>query len=705
MRRSGVSWAGCLVLATATLACSDGANPIARNVLLITIDTLRADALGAYGNPSGASPHLDALAQRGVLFEQAQASVPSTLPSHASILTGLQPYHHRVRENGVELAEQNLTLAERLREAGYATGAEAAAVVLVRKTGIAQGFDHFRDIESPGVVRKRIRVGADGSLHDPSALPESQRARTVDLDSRGADDITRSGIAFLRQQRDKPFFLWLHYYDPHYPYAPPAPFEARYAGNPYAGEVASTDQSIGSLMEELDRLGLTDDTLVVATADHGEGLGDHGESRHSLLVYQATMHVPLVFAGPNVPRGKRIAAPVQSVDIAPTIAAWAGLPPIEPSDGISLLSAWSGAEAPERPLYGESVSLRRMIDMSPLRYLREGRWKLIHKPIAELYDLDSDPGEKTNLAASQPSQVDTLRAQLAKLLATRSPVADAMTGEVDPETQRHLAELGYVVGSSSPADEASEDAIDVYGPDPAQLMPKIDPYVDALGGAQFADAKETAVLLQRLSNEFPESAAILEIAINVQLSAGQTEQALANLRRGTQIDPERQSFWGRLGELLMRLEHFDEAKSALIETLRRWPCELSPRTNLANVYSRTGARTEQIAVLEQGVEACGAPPELVNDLAYQLATVSNPKLRNGKRSLELAEAMIPKLGDNPLALDTLAVAQAETGRRDDARATLGKAITMAERQKLPDEALRILRGHAAKVDAGEAIRE
>jgi arylsulfatase A-like enzyme/Flp pilus assembly protein TadD len=674
-------------------------------VLLITIDTLRADALGVYGSASGASPHLDALARRGVLFEQVQAAVPSTLPSHASILTGLQPYHHRVRENGVDqLAENNVTLAERLREAGYATGAEVAAVVLNRGTGIAQGFDHFRDLDTPGIERKQIRVAADRSLHDPTALTAAAATKTVDLDSRGADDITSSGIAFLREQRSRPFFLWLHYYDPHHPYAPPVPFEERYAGDPYAGEVASTDHHIGLLFQELDRLGLTDDTLVVVTADHGEGMGDHGESRHSLLVYQETMRVPLVFAGPEVPPGKRIAAPAHSIDIAPTILAWAGLPPMEPSDGISLLPAWTGAEISERPLYGEAVSLRSLLDVSPLRYVRQGRWKLIHKPIAELYDLDADPGETSNLAASDPTRAQHLRAQLEQLLAQRREVADAPRAEVDPDTEQQLAALGYVVGGSS-GDGVSVDSLEVYGEDPTQLIARVDPYIDAISGAQFSDVEETVTLLEGFAKDFPDRSGILDMLIRVQLDVGRTEQALANLRRGTQIDPDRQSFWGRLGELLMRLERYGEARDALTEMLKRWPCDLPSRTNLANVYSRMAKRAEQIRVLEEGIEACDAPPELVNDLAYQLATVPAAELRDGKRALELAEALIPELGDNPLALDTLAVAQAETGRRDEARATLAKALALAQRQKLPDEALRILRDHAAKVEAGEAIRD
>ncbi|TMA33792.1 MAG: tetratricopeptide repeat protein [Deltaproteobacteria bacterium] len=702
----GLRWLGCLALAMA-FACGDGAQPSARNVLLITIDTLRADALGAYGSARGASPHLDELAKRGVVFEQAHASSPNTLPSHASILTGLQPYHHRVRENGVDkLAEQSVTLAERLRDAGYATGAEVAAIVLNRPTGIAQGFEHFRDLDSPGVQRKQIAVAADGSLHDPSAVDAQQRgdAKTFDLDSRGGAEVTRDGITFLREHRSGPFFLWLHYYDPHWPYAPPTPFESRFADDRYAGEIAFTDESVARVIAEVDQLGLGENTLVVVTGDHGEGLGDHGESRHSLLVYQSTMHVPLVFAGPGVPRGQRVAAPVQTVDIAPTILAWAGLEPDPAADGVSLLPAFEGHTLPDRPVYGESVSLRRFVEVSPLRFVREGRWKLIHKIAPELYDLVDDPAEAHNLAGAEPARAEQLREKLKGLLANRRDAPEAPNGELDPDTQRRLESLGYVVGSSSSNSDPTLDTIEVRGVDPTPLAAKIDPFVDALGATQFVDAQETAALLEKLSRELPKSTGVLEVLINVQLAAGQAEAAVESLRRGIGIDPDQQRYWTNLGELLTRMGRNGEARDTLTETLRRWPCELGSRTHLANVYSRAGARAKQIAVLEQGIEQCSSPA-LMNDLAYQLATVPAAELRDGKRALQLAESMIGSLGDNPLALDTLAVAQAEAGRRHEARATLAQALAMAERQKLPDEALRILREHAAKVDAGEAIRE
>jgi arylsulfatase A-like enzyme/Flp pilus assembly protein TadD len=690
------------------MACSRGATPSTHNVLLITIDTLRADALGAYGSASGASPHLDQLASRGVLFEQAHASAPNTLPSHASILTGLQPYHHQVRDNGAnKLADANVTLAERLHEAGFATGAEVAAIVLARPTGIAQGFEHFRDTESAGVELQRIRVSSDGSLDDPSAvgIGHGGQSKTVDLHTRGAADITQAGVEFLRAHRSGPFFLWLHYYDPHWPYAPPAPFASRFADNRYAGEVAYADDGVARVIDELDQLGLEDRTLVVVTGDHGEGLGDHGESRHSYLVYQATMHVPLLFVGPHVPPGRRVSAPVQSVDIAPTILAWVGIEPTPGADGASLLPAFEGRELPERLVYGESVALRRLLDVSTLRFVREGRWKLIHKPIPELYDLVTDPSETTNMAGTERAQAERLGEQLAKLLASRRDVPEASRGELDAATRQQLESLGYVVGGSTPSNDASLDTIEVHGTDPTELIKKLDPFVDALGASQFGDARQTAILLAGLAREFPKSSGILELLLDAQLAAGLTEDAIASLRRGIEIDPKHQRYWSNLGELLMGLGRDAEAKSTLTELLRRWPCDQKGRTNLANVLSRTGARAQQIAVLEQGIKDCHSPPELMNDLAYQLATAPEANLRDGARALQLAQAMIQSLGDNPLALDTLAVAYAEIGQRDEAGSTLARAIELAKRQNLPEVALRLLRDHAAKVEARTPIRE
>jgi len=245
-RRGALAWA-LLGLLLALAACDEGAapgearpgsppgeaEPLARGVVLVTIDTLRADALGAYAEEHDHSPEIDRLAAEGVLYEQAHAASPNTLPSHASILTGLHPFAHGVRSNaGYELAGRHTTLAERLREAGFATGAEVAAVVLARRTGIDQGFAHFRDPETPGVTRQNLAVRGAGEEPDGGALPLEGGARTVDLLTRPASDVTRGGIEFLRRVGERPFFLWLHYFDPHFPYAPPEALRARHADAP-----------------------------------------------------------------------------------------------------------------------------------------------------------------------------------------------------------------------------------------------------------------------------------------------------------------------------------------------------------------------------------------------------------------------------------------------------------------------------------------
>ncbi len=363
------------------------------------------------------------------------------------------------------------------------------------------------------------------------------------------------------------------------------------------------------------------------------------------------------------------------------------------------------AHCRSRAVYGESVSLARLVDVSPLRFVRAGSWKLIHKPVPELYDLVADPAEANNLAGAEPARAEQMRHGLAQLLASRREAPAAAGGEVDAETQRRLESLGYLVAGSPSGNDPSLDAIAVHGPDPTLIAAKVEPFVDALGVTQFVDAQQTATLVEKLSREFPNSSGILQMLINVQLGAGLAEGAVTSLKRGIAIDPDREQYWSNLGELLTRLGRDREAATTLTETLRRWPCDLTSRTHLANVYSRTGARAKQIEVLEQGIEKCSSPPALMNDLAYQLATVPAAPLRDGKRALELAESMIGSLGDNPLALDTLAVAQAAAGRRDDARSTISRALTMAEQQNMPDVALSLLRAHAGKIAAGQPIRE
>jgi choline-sulfatase len=437
-----------------------------RNLVLLTLDTTRPDRLGAYGSRAGATPALDALAARGTTFEQAMAHLPLTRPSHATILTGLLPHHHGVWSNGpYRLDDRFETLAERSRSGGYRTAGVVGSFILTRSFGLEQGFDLF-----------------DDEVFDvPGADPERPAGAVVDR-----------AFAWMAEARlAPPFVLWLHFYDPHEPYAPPEPFRDRFATDPYTGEVATMDAAIGHLMAELERRGWLAQTLVVAVGDHAEALGEHGEATHGYFVYESTLRVPLIMAGPRVPSGRRVGAPVGLVDLMPTLVEALGLArPGDTSDGQSFWRELIGGQVRPRTVLFEHRSLREQFGWSPLSGLRSGCWKLIEAPIPELFDLEADPGEMRNLAAALPGELERVRAEWQSRrpsLEGPEPTAQPLS----PEEEERLGALGYVV--SAPAEPATSKGVDPKTV--AAILPAIDQLIAARRAGQ---RDETARLTERI---------------------------------------------------------------------------------------------------------------------------------------------------------------------------------------------------------------
>ena len=368
------------------MAQSRGGKP---NILLITVDTLRADRLGCYGSKTVATPAMDGLARDGVLFERALAQVPLTFPSHASIFTGTYPSYTGVQDfTSPPLGPEYRTIAQSLKANGYATGAVVSSFVLDRSWGVARGFDFYDDAFS-----------GKSFLEKDLALVERPAKESVD-----------HAIAWLGRTRRRPFFLWLHLYDPHSPYSPPEPFRSQYKDRPYDGEVAYTDAQVGRLLEWLKARRLYAGTLIVLVSDHGESLGEHGEKEHGFFIYRSTTHVPLILkppAGSPVRPGRR-AGPVEAVSLAPTLLVVAGLrDPIQKQfQAGGLLAAQTNPEA--ALAYSETFYPFSSFGWNPLRGLESGRYHYIEAPRAELYDLRSDPEEKRNLAGEQPLRLELL---------------------------------------------------------------------------------------------------------------------------------------------------------------------------------------------------------------------------------------------------------------------------------------------------------
>ena len=440
---SRLTGAAALALAAASLSACSGGRPW--NVLVITFDTTRADALGCYGNQRARTPALDALAAEGTLFLNSATAAPITFPSHSTIFTGLYPIVHGVRDNGLfQLPDERTTLAEVLKSGGFVTGAAVGAFPITRSTGIAQGFDFFDD---------HITVGSEDYRGEREDKP-----RSMFFDERPAARVNDAILPWLRKNARRRFFAWIHYWDPHQPLIPPSPFKDLFAEDLYLGEIAYADRSLGMVFRALKDAGVYDRTLIVFSADHGEGRGEHNEDSHSLLAYDATLRTPLIIRAPGRPGGRRVESRVGTVDILPTILDLLGFAPPAGVQGRSLVPLLANAATPPRqaldhPYYAETLSPRLSFGWGELRVLMEGRYKYIHGPRPELYDVLQDPRETRDLSANPPAEARRMPELLAAFLRKNASAgAASAVKKADPETLARLAALGYIsAGGDSPA--------------------------------------------------------------------------------------------------------------------------------------------------------------------------------------------------------------------------------------------------------------
>jgi arylsulfatase A-like enzyme len=407
-----------------------------QNLVVITLDTTRPDRLGCYGNHEIDTPNLDRLCERGVVFSRAVATAPSTLPSHASIFTGLYPRHHGARANALyHLGNEQQTLAEVLSENGYETAAFVSAFVLDSKFGLAQGFDHYDD----DVLASNTPMG---------------------FANRRGDVTTERAIQWLEKPRSRPFFMWVHYFDAHAPYDPPAPFAGRYA-QPYDDEIAFVDQQVGRLLTALEASG-DRETLIVVAADHGEGMGEHGEWSHALLVQESTLRIPLIlYSRTGLPAGLNVAARVSQVDMMPTMLSLLGIGLPSDLDGVDL----TVSPNPDRPVLAETIEGRAYYGWARLTALYRGPLKYVEGPNPELYDLGSEPLERTNVIGARAEDAAAMRRELRVLEGVAANELTVTADRLESDDVERLAALGYVV-TGGHAGDAEEQ-----GPDPKQMLP------------------------------------------------------------------------------------------------------------------------------------------------------------------------------------------------------------------------------------------
>jgi len=586
------------------------------NVVLITLDTTRADHLGCYGDPDARTPATDALARRGVLFAQAATPAPLTLPAHSSIMTGLYPTYHGVRLNGsTALGQGQTTLAEALSREGYQTGAFVGAFVLDGRWGLNQGFGVYDD------------------QFDLSKFKHLDLAAV----QRPGDQVMDAALRWLEGRKAGPFFAWVHLYDAHSPYQPPEPllseFRRRGPAALYDGEIAFADQQVGRCVSWLQKAGLDQRTILVVAGDHGEALGSHGEGTHGYFVYDYALHVPLVVATPfDELRGVRIDAQVSLVDVFPTVLALAGIDSTARVHGRSLLPLMLRPKAREEVYaYSESMSPRLQFGWSALHSLRSPRYKLIQAPRPELYDLVTDPGEATNVFDQHRALARRMAAELERLMAETSRDAPAPeAANLDTETVERLAALGYVgappgAGKAAGSPEALADpkdklavftavqragelmAQDEHGPAAEALEsalreePAIPQALLMLGTcySELGRKKEAKAQFDRVLKDDPRSVQGLIGLANILLAEGQTEDVVTLCKRTLSLDDRNTQAYTLLGDVYIGRREPSKALPYLEKAVEIQPKLTQNRLNLAACLIDVKQLPRAQAVLEE----------------------------------------------------------------------------------------------------------
>jgi choline-sulfatase len=611
------------------------------NVLLITVDTLRADHLGSYGYAAAQTPALDALAARGLRFTHATTVAPLTLPAHSSLMTGTFPAYHGVRDNGgFYLGDDQTTLAKVLRARGYRTGGFVGAFVLDGRWGIGQGFDrYFDDFD---LAKFRLDVGLDAV-------------------QRPASDVVAKAIEWLDQDSARPFFAWVHMYEPHAPYEAPETFRVRFPptmAGAYDAEIATADAQIGRLIDHLQRTGRLDRTLVVALGDHGESLGEHGEEQHAFFVYEATVRIPLIVAGTGLaPRA--VPDQVRIVDVMPTVLELLHVEIPKPVQGRSLLPLARG-ERLDLVALSETWYPRHHYGWSELTSISDGRYHFIAAPTRELYDTQTDPAETHNIAEQYPSQADVQERALRDFVARTTATRAATTPRpVDPEVEARLRSLGYV-GSSLSA--------------------------RALDARPRGDPKDKIALYNLLKQAGLDSV------------EGRLDEGIARVRQALQADPEIVEAYMMLGNMQGKAAREKESLAAYQKALALDPDNQGAAFSLALAF-KTAGRTEDA---EAGFERVLALNPRDTKARYQLTEIWMQRGEFARAEGALTRAVDENV-ERPAFLTKLGECYIELKRYDEAEKRLREALALKPDEPFAHYDLGLI--HDARGETGKAMAE
>jgi len=659
--------AALLALITATVPAA--AAP--KNLLLITIDTLRPDRLSCYSPAFLKTPVIDDLASRGVLFERAFAHTPITLPSHADILLGTTPPFHGVSDNAKSrVGSEFLSLAEHLRAAGFATGAFVGAFPLDSRFGLDQGFDVYDDL---------FPTRAD----NPSAYSE-----------RKAEEVLKAAWSWLSGRQGK-WFCWIHLWDPHAPYRAPEPYGSRFKDDPYSGEAAYVDASLGAFFGLLKSKGLWEDTLIAVTADHGESLGEHGEMTHSFFAYNSTLHVPLIMAGPGIP-SLRTSQCVGHVDLFPTFCRALGIKAPAGLQGLPLQPVWAGERLPVRPIYFEALDAHLNSGCAPLRGYIEADRKFMDSPIPELYDLNGDFRETKNIASE--NDLAPYRKKLAALLSSlASSTARSPARTLDREARERLRSLGYIVGTGGPV--KSSFSVD-------DDLKRFLPYQQKLERAAvmtFGSEKEAGRnLLEDLIRERKDFIAAYTYLAQALFAEGRSGDALRILDAGYRANPENYEILKSYGAALLQSGQGAPAIGIFQRALGLVEDDPEVWDNLGLAYFSGEDYAKADEAFQRAIRLDPTFAFAYSNLGM-LYTFKPPgkagradDLRKALENLNRAVALDPTLS---LSFRNLGLVYRESGKIDEAIAAWEKAVSLN-----PADGISATRLAAACLDLGDVER-
>jgi arylsulfatase A-like enzyme/tetratricopeptide (TPR) repeat protein len=626
-------------------------------VVLVSIDTLRADRLGCYGREGARTSTLDGIAAEGVRFEAALSPAPLTLPSHASLMTALDPPDHGVRHNLVFRLEADLpTLAEGMRAAGFETAAFVGAMILEREFGLARGFDSYDDQMPP-------RWGAG----------HTRRAE------RNADAVVDAAIGWIENAPAR-FFLWVHFYDPHTDYEPPPRYARQFPDDPYAGEIAFVDAELGRLLETLQQRWPDGRTLTVVVSDHGESLFEHDEPTHSYGIYDSTQRIPLLMQGAGLPRGRVVDAMVRLIDVAPTVLALSGAAPLPGATGRSLRAEIEGAAGGSPAAYLETLGTQFDMGWSPLLGIRTERHKYIRAPRPELYDLRSDPGETRNLAEDATGLVQELEALLTTRLASGRPVRPNLSPSDDQRAR--LESLGYVLAE----DQLASGFLGVVGGiDPKDEIGAIAARHEAQGLLEAGRPAEALARLEGMGDGFTVQLARASAA----LIAGDTARAEREARAAIDAGPSEFAGHAQLGLVLERQGRLGEAKHAYQEAVRFGPGRGFSLLGLGRIAEAQGRLVEAGELYTRAWEAHA--PE--GEAGWRLAA-----LRLEQGTADEAEALLAAFPERELTRPEVAIRLATAERRAGRLSEALKRIWNARRAYPREASLALAHGGLLEAD-------